>query len=342
MKTTIKEVALEANVSIATVSLVLNKNTRISPQTRETVLKAARKLNYYPSRSARALVSKQTGNLGFVLTKDHFLRTEPFYTKIFLGTEIEANNKDYYVFLTVMNSIYNESDSLPRFVLEKNIDGVIIAGKVADAFLVKLKKYNIPIVLIDYIPKKGNYSIVIMDNIQGSISAVEYLIKLGHKDIAFIAGDISHPSISERLKGYKLALKRNKLVLNNSLILTKYLSPNRTNGYKAAEHLFSVDKKFSAVFCCNDAMALGLIDYLKDKNPSLLKKISIIGFDDIEEDTRVSPTLSTVKVNKIDLGMEAVKLLVNSIKEKNITNKKIIIPTELILRESTRNNGNIV
>lgn len=342
MKTTIKEVATEAKVSTATVSLALNNHPRISPRTRETVIKAAKKLNYYPSRSARALVSKRTGNIGFVLTKDRFLRTEPFYTKIFLGTEFEANNLDYYVFLTVINSNYSKNDSLPRFILEKNIDGIIVAGKVDDEFLAKVKKYKIPLVLIDYIPKKGNYNVIMMDNINGTMSAIDYLSDLGHKNIAFIGGDMNHPSINERFKGYKFALKNNNLKLNKDLIFTNYSKPNRENGYIAAKGLLAVKKSFSAVFCCNDAMALGLIDYLKDNEPSLLNKISIIGFDDIEDDTRVTPSLSTVRVRKIDLGAEAVKLLVKKIRSKDMADTKIIVPTDLLLRESTRSIRNII
>jgi len=99
MYPTIKDVAKEAKVSIATVSLVIHNNGRITQETRKKVLKAIKKLNYHPSRSARGLVSSTTGNIGFILTEDHFLKTEPFYTKIFLGTEFEARAKDYYKLL---------------------------------------------------------------------------------------------------------------------------------------------------------------------------------------------------------------------------------------------------
>jgi len=336
MKTTIKEVATEARVSTATVSLALNNHPRISLQTRETVIKAAKKLNYYPSRSARALVSKRTGNIGFVLTQDHFLKTEPFYTKIFLGATFGAQKQDYYVFLNIIEPNFSAEDQLPRFVLERNIDGIILAGKVPANFLKFLRRYKIPTVFVDYIPEQDDYKSVVIDNVRGGFLATEHLVKLGHTDIAFIGGEIDHPSIAGRLIGYKSTLKKYKIKINKKLILANRSSTNKINGYRAAEKLFASKQIFSAVFCSNDTMALGFIDYLRDKRPFKLNKISIIGFDDIEIDLVSSPSLSTIRVNKLELGIESVKLLVNVIKEENYTNRKIILPVELIKRESTR------
>lgn len=336
MKTTIKEVAEAAQVSMATVSLALNNNKRISQETHSKILKIAKKLNYYPSRQARALVTKTTGNIGFILTQNHFLKTEPFYTKIFLGSTFQAQNQDYYVFLNVIDPDFSSEDQLPRFVLERNIDGIILAGKIPELFLTLLDKHKIPTVFIDYIPNEGKYPAVIIDNIHGGFLATEHLIQLGHTNIAFIGGEIEHPSIADRLTGYKSALEKYNIIINNKLILTNHLETNKANGYIAAEKLFSTMENFSAVFCSNDTMALGFIDYLREKKASMMKTISIIGFDDIEGDILNSPSLSTIKVNKIELGVEAIKLVINSIKEADYTNKKIVLPVKLIKRESTR------
>ena len=129
MHSTIKDVASKANVSTATVSLVLHNHKRISQVTRSRVLKAVADLNYRPSRMARSLVLRETKNIGFLLTHDHFLRTEPFYTHIFIGTEFEARDHEYYVLLNTISGDFDKCNSLPRFILERNVDGVIIAGK---------------------------------------------------------------------------------------------------------------------------------------------------------------------------------------------------------------------
>ena len=144
---TIKDVAKFAGVSTATVSLVINNNSRISPTTKKKVINAIRELDYHPSKSARDLVSKKTGNIGFILTDDHFLRTEPFYTRIFLGAEFQAREGEYYILLTTVKSNFKKSDQLPRFVLEKSIDGIIIAGKVPQNLIDRICVLNIPVVL---------------------------------------------------------------------------------------------------------------------------------------------------------------------------------------------------
>ncbi len=146
---TIKDVAKMADVSIATVSLAMHDNKRISAETKRKVMDAVAKLNYHPSRSARGLVSRKTGNIGFILTNDHFLRTEPFYTHIFIGAEFEARENDLYVLLTTVDSDFSGSSKLPGFVLEKNIDGIIIAGKVPNALIEKLSGINLPVIFGD-------------------------------------------------------------------------------------------------------------------------------------------------------------------------------------------------
>jgi LacI family transcriptional regulator len=186
VRPTIKDVAKKADVSIATVSLVLNNNQRISKETRRKVNKAIETLNYHPSRSARGLVSRKTGNLGFILTDNHFLRTEPFYTRVFLGTEFEAREKNYYVLLSTINANFKKSDPLPRFILERNFDGIIIAGRVPDAFIRVLSNYHVPVVFVDYNPAFDEYANVLTDNTRGGILATEHLISRGHKNIAFI------------------------------------------------------------------------------------------------------------------------------------------------------------
>src|SRR3972149_7170844 len=144
MKSTIKDVAKDAGVSIATVSLVINNNKRISSVTKKKVLRSIKNLNYIPTKSARDLASQKTGNIGFILTDDHFLRTEPFYTRIFLGSEFEARGEGYYILLTSIKPDFNEKDSLPRFILNKSVDGLLIAGKIPSILISRLSAYNIP------------------------------------------------------------------------------------------------------------------------------------------------------------------------------------------------------
>lgn len=335
MKITIKEVAKKAGVSTATVSLVLHNKRRISDETRKKVLKAVQELNYHPSQAARGLVLKQTGNIGFILTEDHFLRTEPFYTKIFLGTEFETRNSNYFVLLSTIPTVFTDEEPLPRFVEQQNVDGLIIAGKVPLKFVEKISTLNLPVIFVDYYPPKGDLSAVLIDNIKGGLLATQHLIDLGHQKIAFIGGDIEHPSINERLIGYKLALEKNGLEFNADLVVTGEKSTSKENGFNAVCALFERGVSFTALFACNDAMAIGAMECLKKRGINIPQQINVVGFDDIESDIFQDPPLTTIAVPKFDMGIEAMKLM-RDLLDKNIRkNKKILVPVELVVREST-------
>ena len=335
MKSTIKDVAKKAGVSIATVSLVISDNDRISTETKKKVLKVIKSLNYYPSRSARDLVSKKTGNIGFILTDDHFLRTEPFYTRIFLGSEFEARDGNYYILLTTVRSNYSKNDPLPRFVLDRSVDGIIIAGKVPNTLIDRILEQKIPIVFVDYTTNANCCSQILIDNIHGGILATDHLIGLGHKKIGFIGGDINHPSISDRLNGYKQALEKAGIKPKENLIIIDAEYPDRQNGYKSAAKLFTKNKNVTALFTCNDAMAIGAIHYLKDNGYKIPEDVSVIGFDDVEADLMLEPPLTTIRVPKFELGVEALRAMINYLNNKSNT-KKILVPVELILRQSTK------
>jgi len=334
---TIKDVAKEAKVSIATVSLVINNNNRISQDTSKKVLRVVKKLNYQPSRSARGLVSKKTGNIGFILTEEHFLRSEPFYSKIFLGIEFEARIHDYYILLATVSPSFSNGDSLPRFITERNFDGIIIAGKVPSDLIYSILKYNMPLVFVDYSLMNGDYPTVLTDNIKGGVLATNYLIENGHKNIAFIGGEISHPSIMERLQGYKLALERAELNSNDEVVITNDDNLSRKNGCSAAEILLERTKDVTAIFSANDSIAIGVMQCLNNKGIKVPDDISVIGFDDLQADLLLDPPLTTVRVPKIDMGTEAIQLLFGIINKENIKAKKILVPVELIIRESTKN-----
>jgi LacI family transcriptional regulator len=224
---TIKDVAKKANVSIATVSLVIHNNNRISPKTKRRVQKAIDDLSYHPTRSARGLVSQKSGNIGFILTEDHFTRSEPFYSQIFLGTEFIARDYEYYILLTTITPNFSEEDRLPRFVLENNVDGIILAGKVPDLLIERLQEYKLPLAFVDYYPSTGNFPVVMIDNINAGMQATQHLIDCNHTKIAFLAGDFEHPSIHERFQGYKMALEKAGITFDERNVISDLPYPSR-------------------------------------------------------------------------------------------------------------------
>jgi LacI family transcriptional regulator len=334
MPSTIKDVAKKAKVSIATVSLVLHNNQRISTGTRRKVLKAVSDLNYRPSRIARGLVLRETKNIGFLLTHDHFLRTEPFYTHIFLGSEFEARDNEYYILLNAVPTSFAQHDSLPRFVLERNVDGIIIAGKIPQEIIDCLELYNLPFVFVDYYPQEGEYSAALIDNVDGAMQATQYLVECGHRAIGFIGGDLAHPSIRDRLQGYRMVLDKAQIIFKAKNVFTTESATTRESGYHATKELLGKNKNITAIFACNDAMAIGAMQFLKEYGYQIPRDISLIGFDDVTADLYTDPPLSTIRVPKVDLGAEAMRLLLEILNKKVKTPKKVLVPVELIKRKS--------
>jgi len=338
---TIKDVAKKAGVSLSTVSLVINGKSNVTPETRQKIETIIAELNFHPRRNARGLASKRTNNIGFILTEDHFSRAEPFYTKIFLGTEFEARKHNYYILLTTIPKKFNEHVDVPRFILERNVDGVILAGKVPAKLIKIVEDAKLPFILIDYFIPSQTTSRILIDNHQGGRLAVEHLIELGHKKIAFIGGEVNHPSINARLQGYKDALSGHGLPVDERLISCDEPYTGINSGYNATCKLFGRGVQFTAIFASNDTVATGAMRCLREKRIKIPQNVSIIGFDDIEVCLQVEPRLSTIRVFKEELGATAVNRMVEKINNNTRTIDQALIPVELVVRESTGRVGTV-
>lgn len=340
-RSTIKDVAAEAEVSISTVSLVMNEKGNVSPGTRKRVLATAERLGYVPTQAARHLVTQKTGNIGFVLREDHFTRSEPFYTRIFLGSEFEARHHNLYVLLTTIPRNYQPGTHTPRFLRERNVDGVIIAGKVDQAFITEVKGLGLPLILVDY--EIDQIPSVMIDNQRGARTAVEHLIQRGHQRIAFLGTDLEHPSLRARLEGYRLALAAADIPFApDLLVLGNEDEPNVQNGFRLAESLLSISPAPTAVFCVNDALALGVLDRTRREGITVPDDLAVVGFDDVPGATLAMPPLTTVRVFTEQMGELALRILADSIhqhpdqKERfERSTHSIKVTTELLIRASS-------
>lgn len=334
-RSTIKDVAREAGCSLSTVSLVVNNRGYVKAETRERVLKVVKELGYHPTRSARGLASKTSGNIGFILREDHFSQAEPFYTRVFLGTEFVASQHGFYVLLTTIKQDFDERDELPRFLLERNVDGLIVAGKVSGEFLSKVSRSGIPMVLVDFEQKHKRWSSVLIDNRTGAREVTKHLISLGHTRIAFVAGDIVHPSIRERLDGFQEALSEHGLPLPTSSIDTCEPDTRIANGAAAMARILRSPNRPTAVFAANDALAIGCMQEIQASGLRVPADVAVAGFDDVEVSALMQPPLTTVRVFKEDLGRQAIAMLVEIIRNGGSTTVTRHVPVELIVRQST-------
>ncbi len=337
---TIREVARAAGVSISTVSLVLNNKGKVSEATRRRVLQAARELGYVPLRAARDLSMQRTGNVGFVLREDHFTRSEPFYTYIFLGTEFEARLHNLYVLLTTIPDDYHKGEHTPRFLRERSVDGLLIAGKVSDAFLDEVRAMKLPAVLIDY--EAEGLPAVVIDNQGGARVAVEHLIRQGHQRIAFIGADLQHPSIAHRLEGYRIALGRIGRSMDPALVLIEpEAEPTRATGQLLGQRLLALAERPTAAFCANDALALGVMETLLQNGLRVPDDIALVGFDDVQSAAQAPVPLTSVRVFKEQLGELAMRHLVERMTPDPARRPyargqhMIVVPCELVVRASS-------
>lgn len=319
----------------------MNDKGGVSAATRDRVLRAAEKLGYVPTQAARRLVLQRTGNIGFVVREDHFTRSEPFYTRIFLGTEFEARLHSYYVLLTTIPTRYSSGDHIPRFLRERNVDGVLVAGKVADEFIHEVQDLDVPVVLIDF--EVDNVPSVVIDNQGGARAAVEHLIARGHERIAFLGAEMDHPGLYSRLEGYRLALAANDMPARTEWIVTSEdATPTFKTGADLTEHLLSLDPRPSAVFCVNDAMALGVMEKGRQMGLQIPDDLAVVGFDDVPAASNVFPALTTVRVFKEQLGELALRTLVDlidgntdALRSYARINHSVKLTTELVVRESS-------
>lgn len=334
-KSTIRDVAEKAGTSLSTVSLVINNKENVSEETRRRVNEIISELGYHPQRSARGLASRSSGNIGFILTDDHFSVAEPFYTRIFLGAEFEARKHNYYILLTTVSQTIKATKELPRFFLEHNVDGVIIAGKISASWIDYVRERNLPVLLIDFDLPKHRISTVTMDNSGGAQMVVEHLLKLGHSKIGFIGGDLKHPSIAERYRTYRGTLEGLGVEILSSWVSINELDTRIENGYRAAKQILTaVGARPSAIFAANDAMALGCIKYCREVGISIPGSLAVVGFDNVESGLHVEPRLTTVNVHREEMGGIAVRRLVEMIRDGSNVVNRTTTPVELVIRES--------
>lgn len=340
-RSTIKDVAAEAGVAISTVSLALSGKGYVREETRQRIQDAAERLKYAPAKAAQRLASATTGNVGFVLREDHFRRSEPFYTRVFLGTEFEAHHHGHYVLLTTVPSPFDPGKHTPRFLREANVDGLMIAGKVDAAFLSHLEGLSVPIVLIDF--EYDDLPSVQIDNHGGAAAAVRHLLSRSRDRIAFLGADMAHPSIRSRLEGYRLAMAGAGLPVDDSLVIVSSNGePNVETGKVLAARLLAMDPMPTAVFCANDALALTVIRSAVEAGLSIPQDLAVVGFDDVESARLATPPLTTVRVFKEQLGELAARYLAELIEEDagndspyEKSSHTIRVPTELVIRNST-------
>jgi LacI family transcriptional regulator len=335
-RATARGVAELAGVSRTTVSFVLNNipGMRISEETRQRVLEAARQLNYHPDATARRMVSGRTNVIGFVLRQSPDQAfADQFLPQVLGGLGQAAAAQSYRILLEPIPP-ENHTGAYAQLIRERHVDGIVLSGpRFDDRDLLSAQAEGAPVVLIGHLPNT-NLSFVDVDNVDGARRATEHLLGLGHRRVALITNaPLAYTASADRLAGYQQALKAAGLSFDESLVRYGAFTPQ--SGEAAMTDLLSVTPRPTAVFVASDAVALGALQAIRRHSLHVPHDIALVGFDDIPLAGFIDPPLTTVRLPAAGLGWGAADLLIRLITaEETIRNPNIILETELVVRAS--------
>ncbi len=335
-KITIKDIARKANVSIATVSNVLNNKGRVSTKTANKIKQIIEQDGYTPNLSARSLKNKNSHLLSVIvpyLHKGEF-QDKPYFWQVITGIESGARNENFHVMLTGISDDENLS-----FIEERHLDGIIVIGIDKNSNLLeKIINLNKPCVFMDsYLDDEKLYQVHSNDRLGGYLGT-KHLISLGYNKIILISGITGKIKKQsgvdyQRYLGYRQALAEARIPYSDQLVFEE--GQTMVNGYYSAQKILGCLDDNTAIFVLSDIGAMGLIRGLNELGVTVPTDISVMGYDDIFYTNYMVPSLTTIKQDIFNKGQKAIDLLLAQIKGNSLEERKISLPVELRIREST-------
>ncbi|OOF87446.1 HTH-type transcriptional repressor PurR [Rodentibacter ratti] len=333
---TIKDVAKMAGVSTTTVSHVINKTRFVAKETEEAVQHAIKTLKYSPSAVARSLKVNTTKSIGMIVTTSE----APYFAEIIHAVEEHCYRQGYSLFLCNTQNDPEKVKNHLEMLAKKRVDGLLVmCSEYTQTSLNLLANFStVPMVVMDWGPN-GDTDIIDDNSFTGGYLATKHLIDCGHKEIGIIAGELTKTTARTRYEGFEKAMKDAGLIINKNWVMEGYFEPE--DGYECMNKILTQTNLPTAVFCCNDVMALGAISAITEKGLRVPDDISIIGYDNIHSSRFYAPPLTTIHQSKSRLGAQAVNLLFERISQKDKddlsqTQSRIDIHPELVVRKSVK------
>lgn len=327
---TIKDVAREASVSVATVSRALNGHENVAEGVRKLVMETASRLRYQPHAAARSLSSRCTQTIGVVLPDLY----GEFFSELIRGIDVVARTRGQHLLVSSYHGHPEEQGEALR-AMRGRVDGLLVLSPYADrpGFLTDNLPTALPAVLINTHLPDADYPVLSIDNYGGASAMVQHLVETGHRRIAFIGGPQDNFDASERLRGYRDALAR---LLPGSQPWELPGDFDEASGYEAGKLIVAARQRPDAVFAANDMMALGCLYAFNEAGVRIPGDIALAGFDDIPLARFVHPTLTTMRVSIAELGGLALTRLLQAIDSdgENPAELQMLAP-ELIVRNSS-------
>ena len=326
----IKDVARHANVSVTTVSHVINKTRFVSADLEQRVWEAVRVTNYQPNALARSLRIKQTRTIGMVIPDN----ANPFFAEVAHQIEDQSFDLGYNVILCNTEGSLKKEQSYVNVLLEKQVDGVVlVATSYKSEHLRQIVGGGLPVVVVDRELEDLHCDVVIADNLSVGQRATRYLLEIGHQVIACITGPSDITPSSERVRGYHQALEAAGLQYQAELLEPGNFQAD--GGYSAMRKLLAKNPRPTGVFACNDIMAIGALRAIGEAGLKVPQDIAIVGVDNIPLAEYTTPPLTTVALPYKEMGRLATELLISRINGDKSTPQRHVLGTKLVVRASS-------
>ncbi|MDQ7026108.1 MAG: LacI family DNA-binding transcriptional regulator [Anaerolineae bacterium] len=326
---TIRDVAKVANVSTSTVSHVINETRYVSPETRERVLRAMQQLNYQHNRLASSLRNRKTHTIGVLVPNS----ANPYFAEILAGIEAACYEQDYHIIMGNANDDPEREQSYLKVLLSRQVDGILLISTGAFDNSIRLLSANkTPVVMVDRSAELATVDELFTDNRGGGRLATEYLLSLGHCRIGCITGPSFLTPSAARVQGYRDAFSTANHVFRDEWLVTGDFQ--HKGGYLAAQKLLAQDEIPTAIFACNDLMAVGAVAALQKAGLRVPHDISVIGYDDIPLASYANPRLTTIAQPARELGHLAVERLLERFGNLGAPARHDMLPVALIKRDS--------
>ncbi len=327
---TMKDVAALADVSITTVSHVINETRFVSDELRTRVLEAMEELRYRPNMLARSLRLGETRTIGLIVPDN----ANPFFAQVARVVEDAGFDAGYSVILCNCDGKVEKERAYVGVLSAKQVDGIIFMATGGEVEIVDLlREIGIPLVMADRRLDNADVDIVLVDNFRGGYEATKYLVSLGHRRIGCITGPSDATPSAERVQGYRRGLEEAGIPVDESLIVRGDFQYR--GGEEGIERLLALEEAPTAVFACNDLMAMGVMTALRKSGLRVPGDVSVIGFDDIPEACVTVPPLATVAQPIDQIGRVATEMLLERIASKESPGSRtMVLDVEVVKRES--------
>jgi DNA-binding LacI/PurR family transcriptional regulator len=328
---TIVDIAQELGISKSTVSRALRGQSDIHPGTRQAVLDMAGQLDYQPNQLAHSLVKSRTNTVGILVPE--FVSS--FFPKVIIAAQQTLKQAGYGVVICQSEESYETEVANARTLLANRVDGLLVSHTKETRNFEHLRTFQrkgIPVVFFNRVCEDMDVPKVTVDDYRGAFQAVEHLIQAGYRRIAHLAGPDSLPNSRNRLNGYRDALTQYDLPIDPELIISYDLTLEKANIY--ANHLLNLPQPPDALFAMNDPTAIEVLKVCRSRNIRVPDNLAIVGFSDDPIAALIDPPLTTVAQPIDEIGREAARLLLRVL-QGNETGEQVVLPTQLVIRQSS-------